>query len=286
MDFGFQSTAEEVTEGLDLTGQTWLVTGVNSGLGYETTRVLALRGARVIGAARTEAKAQDALNALEIDGVAVACELADLVSVRAAVEKIKGVGPLNGIIANAGIMALPELRQQNGIELQFFTNHVGHFVLVTGLLDQLTDDGRVVMLSSGAHFMAKRGMELDNLSGEDDYNAWRAYGRSKLANILFAKSLTKRFSGTAKTANSVHPGVIQTNLSRHIANPEGMFERMKPRLKTVSQGAATQTFVATHPELATVSGAYFADCKQADVIEYALDEELAEELWNRTLELV
>ena len=172
MTFGFDNTAEETTEGVDCTGQNWLVTGVNSGLGHETARVLSLRGATVIGAARTLQKAQTAFEQLGIDGVPVACELSDLASVLAAVTAIRDLGiPLHGIIANAGIMALPELNQHNGIELQFQTNHVGHFALVTGLLGQLTDDARVVMLSSGAHFMAKRGLELDNLSGEDD-SAW------------------------------------------------------------------------------------------------------------------
>ncbi|MEZ4474023.1 MAG: SDR family NAD(P)-dependent oxidoreductase [bacterium] len=203
--FGAQSTAEEVTADLDLTGQTWLVTGCNSGLGHETTRVLALRGARIIGLARTAAKAAEAFASLGIDGDAVACDLGDLASVRAAVDQVRGLAPLDGIIANAGIMALPTLTRIHGYEAQFFTNHVGHFVLVTGLVDRLKPAGRVVMLSSGAHRMASRGIELDNLSGETDYDDWRMYGRSKLANILFARSLAKRFAGTARTATAVHP---------------------------------------------------------------------------------
>ena len=150
MAFGKTSTAEEVTEGLDLSGKSYLITGVNSGLGYETARVLVLRGARIIGLARTKAKADGALEALGADGVGVACELSDLGSVQAAVETVTGLGALDGIIANAGIMALPELQQVHGVERQLFTNHVGHFVLVNGVLDRLTDDGRVVVLSSGA----------------------------------------------------------------------------------------------------------------------------------------
>ncbi len=287
MSFGFESTAEQVTEGIDCTGQTWLITGVNSGLGHETARVMALRGARIIGAARTEAKARAALDKLGVDGTAVACELSDLDSVRAAVESVRGLGiALDGIIANAGIMALPELKQQSGIELQFFTNHLGHFVLVTGLLETLTPTGRVVMLSSGAHFLAKRGLELDNLSGEDDYDAWRMYGRSKLANVLFARELARRFEadGSKRTANAVHPGVIRTNLARHVPDVEGLFARIE-RLKTVEQGAATQCFVATNPELAAVTGAYFSDCAQADVLDHALDDSLATQLWERSVEL-
>ncbi|MEZ4323235.1 MAG: SDR family oxidoreductase [Myxococcota bacterium] len=286
MAYGFHSTAEEVTAGADLSGQRWLVTGVSSGLGYETARVLALRGATVIGAARTEAKAQAALSQLGIPGVPVACELSEPDTVRSAVERVRGEGPLAGIIANAGIMALPTLQQKNGIELQLYTNHVGHFLLVTGLLDRLTDDGRVVMLSSGAHFMAKRGLELDNLSGERDYDAWRMYGRSKLANILFARSLAKRFEGTGRTANAVHPGVIRTNLARHMDDAEALFESIKNRMKTVEQGAATQCYVAVNPEARPISGEYFSDCGVADTLPEAKDDELAEALWNRTVELL
>jgi NAD(P)-dependent dehydrogenase (short-subunit alcohol dehydrogenase family) len=287
--YGFSSTAEEVTAGVDLTGSTWLVTGCNSGLGQETARVLALRGAHVIGAARTEDRAAGALNALGIDGTPLACELSDLASVRAAVASVKALGrPLAGIVANAGIMALPELRQQHGIELQLYTNHVGHFVLVTGLLDQLTDDGRVVVLSSAAHEMAKEGLELDNLSGERDYHPWRQYGRSKLANIQFARSLARRFGaeGSKRTANALHPGVIATNLARHVPDAEGMFERMRPRMKTVEQGAATQCYVAARPELASVSGRYFSDCAEAETLAAALDDAQGDALWAATEEIV
>ncbi|MCB9673844.1 MAG: SDR family NAD(P)-dependent oxidoreductase [Alphaproteobacteria bacterium] len=283
MAFGFHSTAEEVADGIDLGGQTWLVTGVSSGLGHETARVLASRGARIIGAARTEAKAQQALDEVGADGMAVACELSEPGQVREAVEKVRASGAtLAGIIANAGIMALPTLQQKNGVELQLYTNHVGHFVLVTGLLDRLADDGRVVMLSSGAHFLAKRGLELDNLSGETNYDAWRMYGRSKLANILFARSIARQLEGTGKTANAVHPGVIQTNLARHVSNAEAMFERLRPNMKSVGQGAATQVYVAIHPDNAGVSGEYFADCAVADTLKEAKDDALADALWEAT----
>ena len=282
MAFGFESTAEDVTEGLDLKGQTWLVTGVNSGLGYETARVLALRGATLIGAARSVEKAANAFERLGIDGVPVACELSEPAQVRTAVAGVQKTGhALDGIIANAGIMALPTLQQNHGLELQLITNHFGHFTLVTGLLDQLKDDAHVVMLSSGAHFMAKRGLELDNLSGETDYDAWRMYGRSKLANILFARGLMKRFEGTRRRANAVHPGVIQTNLARHIENKEAMFERIQNQ-KTVAQGAATQCYVAVNPEVAGITGEYFADCAVARTLDEAKDDTLAEALWEKT----
>ncbi len=284
--FGFESTAEEVTAGVDLSGQAWLVTGCNSGLGLETARVLAMRGARIVGAARTEAKAAEALGGLGIEGVPVACELSDLDSVRAAVERISQVGPLDGIVANAGIMALQSLEQVHGCERQFFTNHVGHFALVTGLLDQLTDSARVVIVSSGAHRFAERGLELDNLSGETDYDPWRMYGRSKLANILFAKGLAARFAGTGRTANSLHPGVIETNLARHIPDRESMYDRMRPSMKTIAQGAATQCYVAVNPQVAGVSGVYFSDCAPAKTRPEADDPALVEALWERTEAIV
>jgi len=279
------STAEEVTEGLDLTGTTWVITGVSSGLGKESARVLAARGAHICGLARTHEKAATAMSELGIEGTPVACELSDLSSVRAAVAALQDRS-LHGIMANAGIMALQECQQIRGIEQQLFVNHVGHFVLITGLLDRLVHGGRVVMLSSDAHRWAKRGMELDNTSGATEYHPWRMYGRSKLANILFARSLTRRFAadGSQRTANSVHPGVIQTNLARHMPADEAktMFERIKHIEKSIAQGASTQCFVATHPGLASVSGAYFSDCTQKAPLDAALDDELADALWSWT----
>ena len=289
-EYNFYSTAEEVSEGLDLTGQNWVVTGCNSGLGEETIRVLALRGANIIGLARTKEKALKTFQRLGIEGTAVACELSALHSVQEAVKQINSLGiPLQGIIANAGIMALPELQQKNGIELQFYTNHIGHFLLVTGLTEQLVDDGRVVILSSRAHaFAAERGLELDNLSGEKDYHDWRMYGRSKLANILFARALNKRFEGTNRKANAVHPGVIRTNLGRYVPDREAMYKNIQRTitLKTIPQGTATQVLVATHPDLATVGGQYFADCQITAPIQQGIDDALAEKLWTITEQII
>jgi WW domain-containing oxidoreductase len=265
MSFGKRSTAEDVTAGLSLTGKNILITGCNSGIGKETARVLAMRGARVMGTSRSGK-----------DG-AFACELADPASVRACVAAVKKDGAkLHAIICNAGIMALPKLQQAFGVELQFFTNHIGHFILVTGLLDQLADDGRVVMLSSSAHRRApKAGIELDNLSGERGYAPWTAYGQSKMANLLFAKELARR--GTR--ANAVHPGVIATNLTRHM-NPiaRGVWAVAAPIfLKNEQQGAATTCYVAVHPDV-TVSGEYFADCNIAQ--HRKVDADLAQRLWT------
>lgn len=288
--FGYGSTAEQVTQGLSLEGQTYLVTGCNSGLGLETLRVLALRGAQVVGTARTLEKAQQACASVTGRTVPLACELSEPASVRAAVAEVKARGlRLDGVIANAGIMALPKRETAFGVELQLFTNHVGHFLLVTGLLEQLTDTGRVVMLSSSAHGMApKAGIEFDNLDGAKGYRDWTAYGQSKLANLLFAKELARRFAGTRRTANAVHPGVIATNLARHM-NPvmTAAWSVAGPLfLKSIPQGAATQVFVATHPAVASVSGEYFADCNVAKARADANDAALAQKLWAVTEELV
>src|SRR5574342_1009808 len=277
--FGYGSTAEQGTAGLSLRGKTVLVTGCNSGLGQEAMRVLTLRGARVVGTARTLDKARAACGAVGGDTVPLACELSDPRSVRACVEAVKRAGlRLDVLVCNAGIMVLPKLAQAYGVELQLFTNHLGHFMLVTGLLDQLVDDGRVVMLSSDAHNMAPReGIEFDNLSGERGYQGWRAYGQSKMANLLVAKELARHVAGSKRTANAVHPGVIRTNLGRHM-NPVAqlVFGTVGPLvLKSVPQGAATEVYVATHPTVASTSGAYFADCNVAKPRPNAEDPALA-----------
>jgi WW domain-containing oxidoreductase len=288
--FGYGSTAEEVTAGLTLQGQTILVTGCNSGLGLEAMRVLVLRGARVLGTARTLEKARAAC--LQVGGQAVPfeCELSEPGSVRACVAAVKRGGHrLDALICNAGIMALPKREQAFGVELQLFTNHVGHFMLVTGLLDQLADAGRVVMLSSAAHTMAPRaGILFDDLAGDHGYTPWGHYGQSKLANLLFAKELARRFAGSRRTANAVHPGVIRTNLGRHMPGVASfLFGLVGPLvLKSVPQGAATEVFVAVHPSVATTSGAYFADCNVAQPRPDADDAALARRLWEVTEALV
>ena len=195
--FGYGSTAEDVTAELSLAGKTILVTGCNSGLGLETLRVLAKRGADVVGTARTTEKAEAACRSVLGSVAGLACELADPASVRACIAAVKAHNlRLDAIICNAGIMALPKLEQVAGIERQFFTNHIGHFILVSGLLDNLATDGRVVMLSSALHASAPpEGIAFDNLSGERGYKPWTAYGQSKFANLLFAKELARRFAG-------------------------------------------------------------------------------------------
>jgi len=288
--FGYGSTAEEVTEGLDLSGKTILITGCNSGLGKEAMRVLAMRGATVLGAARSQDKADRACGEVSGEAIGVVCELSEPESVLACVDAVAEHGaPLDAIICNAGIMALPDLETKHGYELQFFTNHVGHFILVTGLLEQLAEAGRVVMLSSGAHTGAPdEGIQFDNLDGSKGYTPWKAYGQSKLANLLFARELARRFEGSRRTANAVHPGVIATNLSRHMnVVARTAFALGKPLfLKSVEQGAATETYVAVHPDVADVSGEYFADCNVAKSSRLGRDMQLASRLWEETERIV
>jgi NAD(P)-dependent dehydrogenase (short-subunit alcohol dehydrogenase family) len=288
--FGYGSTAEDVTAGLDLRGRTYLLTGCNSGLGLETMRVLGLRGAHILAVARTVEKARTALAEVGATGTPLACELSEPDSVRACVAEVQQLGrPLDAIICNAGIMALPELQRQHGVELQFLTNHIGHFILVTGLLDALAPAGRVVMVSSGAHAAApSEGIEFDNLDGARGYSSWRAYGQAKLANLLFAKQLARRFEGTTRTANAVHPGVIATNLSRHM-NPamRAAMAIAKPiLLKTAAQGAATTCYIAVHPDASSISGEYFADCNPAKPSKPARDTALAQRLWTVSEQIV
>lgn len=283
--FGADSTALEVTEGIDLTGKTALITGCNSGLGYETMRVLSLRGANIIAAARTEDKAAEALKAINGTGTPVACELSDLESVAACGQAVRALGtPIDMLILNAGIMALPELEQINGIEKQFFVNHIGHFALTSFVLPQViaAPQGRIVVVSSSGHqFAPEGGIEFDNLSGERNYAPWTAYGTSKLANGLFTLELSKRLAETNATANCVHPGIINTNLGRHFP----WWQRVGASLfgwtfmKSIEEGAATETYVATAPALAGFSGYYFADCNPLLPDPRMLNEQQAVELW-------
>ena len=282
--FGYGSTADDVTRGLDLSGRTILLTGCNSGIGNETLRVLAARGAHVLAAARTLEKAEAACAAVGGKTTPVACELSEPASVQACAARVMELeAPLNAIVCNAGIMALPKLHLQKGYELQFFTNHVGHFLLVTSLLDRLAAEGRVVMVSSNAHGRApSAGIQFDNLDCKRGYSPWANYGQSKLANILFANQLAKRFDGTEKTANSLHPGVIRTNLTRSMSP----FVRIALGigtplvLKSIPEGAATQCYLAAHPGVAEVSGKYFADSNESRPSAHARDDALAEKLWD------
>jgi len=286
--FGKRSTAEQVTAGMDLSGMTALVTGCNSGLGLETMRVLALRGAHVIGAARTLAKAEEACASVEGTTTPLVVELTDWPGIVAASNQVADMDtPIDMLILNAGIMALPELHQAHGIELQFAVNHLGHFLLENRLNDQVVaaKAGRVVVLSSGAHRWAPaEGIQFDNLSGEQGYDPRQAYGQSKVANGLFSRELARRLADTNATSNSLHPGVIPTNLSRY--QPDREYDMSDPRFKTIPEGAATQCYVATSPDIAGVTGYYFDDCNPAVPSEKMQDDEIAAKLWSVSEELV
>lgn len=290
--FGRGSTAEEVTEGLDLTGMTAVVTGANSGLGYETMRVLAMRGAHVIGTGRTMEKAETACASVAGKTTPVVLELSDLESCAACAQEIIAMDmPIDMLILNAGIMALPELQQVNGVERHLFINHFGHFAFGTPLIGQVkaADQSRVVVLSSLGHLWAPdAGIEFDNLSGESgEYDQNKMYGQSKLANGLYALELGRRLEGTNATANAVHPGIINTNLGRHMKDWQKVVSNLFGWIfmKPVDAGAATQVYVATNPELADVSGYYFADCNPVVPDPKMEDAALAARLWEVSEEL-
>lgn len=282
--YGYASTAEEVTAGVDLRGKNILITGVNAGLGAESARVLALRGATIWGAARSLDKATQACRGLGNGAIPLACDLSEPASVRACVDEVRLRGtPLDVVLCNAGIMALPERELRYGQELQFLTNHLGHFALVTGLLDRLSERGRVVILSSAAHELTPpAGIQFDDLSLKRNYRPWVAYGQSKLANILFARALARRIASTQRTANAVHPGVIATQLTRHMSSLAQTAAGLASGLffKSAAEGAATQCYVAAHPSTAGISGEYFMNCNIARPSRFGRDDALAERLWE------
>jgi len=275
--FGPMSTAENVTEDIDLTGKTALVTGCNSGIGYETMRVLALRGAHVIGTARTLEKGEMACESVKGQATPVLLELTDFDSVVACAEQVRNMNvPIDMLICNAGVL-FRDLRQVRGLEMQFVVNHLGHFILVNRLLDRviIAAEGRIVVVGSVAHRSAPQdGIQFENLSGE----GWSAgaYGHSKLANGLFSLELARKLEGTNATSNSLHPGGVQTNITRNLARGMGAFRLPK----TVEQGAATTCYVAASPDLSGVSGFYFADCNVVQPGGYMEDTAMATQLWE------
>jgi NAD(P)-dependent dehydrogenase (short-subunit alcohol dehydrogenase family) len=300
--FGFDSTAAEVVAGIDLSGKRAIVTGGSSGIGIETARALTSAGAEVTLAVRdTEAGAKTAADITASTGSAVVpvmeLDLADPRSVAAFVAGWSG--PLDLLINNAGVMAIPELRlTSQGWELQFATNHLGHFALAVGLRDSLAAGpagSRIVSLSSRGHLRSPVVFDDINFASRP-YDPMLAYGQSKTANVLFAVGATRHWAEDGITANAVHPGAIAaTNLSRYL-DPDYL-EQLRTsgtyRYKTPEQGAATSVLVATSPQLEGVGGRYFEDCNEAPVIKadsapaagsgvgsYAVDPTNAERLWE------
>ena len=284
--FNKHSTAEQVTAGTDLNGKVIVVTGCNSGIGFETMRVLAMRGAHVIGTGRTMDKAGKACAAVAGNTTPVMLELSDFQSVVDCANVIGGMVPhIDVVIGNAGMIAGDKLEQVNGIEKTFAVNHLGHFIFVNRLLKQVraADQGRVVMVSSSAAFRAD-GIEFDNLSGERDYNNRSWYGQSKLANALFSLELASRLSATHATSNALHPGVIKTQIARNqpwyirmlFDTFGGLFS------KSIAQGAATTCYLASSPQLAEVSGYFFVDCNPVSLSgpDHLYDKDMAAKLWK------
>ena len=258
--FGPRSTADDVLAGLDLSGRTIVITGCNSGIGFETFRALAAHGAHVIGLARTLEAARDACQRAGGSSTPVACDLADLDSVIAATNAVRTLGrSLDALVASAGIMGSKELRLREGVELQFLVNHIGHFVLINGLIDMVPDHtGRVVIVSSSGSVQQapKQGILFDNLDGHRFYKPFSFYGQSKLACALFAKELSRRLAPRGIAVNSLHPGAVGgTRLQRNLGFP---FTASLPIasffMKSVPQGAATQTLLAASPLVEGISG--------------------------------
>ena len=306
--FNANSTAAEVIEGISLAGKLAVVTGASSGLGVETCRVLALAGANVLMVARDEDKLEAVAAELRkeqpgAEFLTQRMDLADLNSVRsAATEILLYHSEIQLLINNAGVMACPLQRTAQGFEMQFGTNHLGHF-LFTGLLsDALLEGapGRVVNLSSAGHKLARFNFD-DPSYLHREYDKWQAYGESKTANILFTVGLDLRTRERGVRAFAVHPGAIMTNLGRHIDQSDlvTLSERTasggKMEFKTLQQGAATTVWAASSPHLSGRGGIYLEDAqiapaavegKDIGVESYAVNPALAERLWLLSEELV
>jgi NAD(P)-dependent dehydrogenase (short-subunit alcohol dehydrogenase family) len=304
MAFNADSTTDDVIQGIDLTGKLAVVTGASAGLGIETSRALAAAGARVVMAVRDTAKGEKAAAQIRESVPAAKLEvreldLGSLESVRAFGTSFRGdYDKLDLLINNAGVMAAPQAQTQDGFDEQLGTNHLGHFALTAELLPALKaaaaagSDVRIVNLSSRGHF--RSGINFDDPHYRTrPYDKWEAYGQSKTANILFTVGLEKRLGSQGIHSFAVHPGVISTELSRHLSRED--FKDLASRApagaltrKSIPQGAATSVWTATSPDLAGQGGVYAEDVqlagpqneeKNAGVAPHATDAELAERLW-------
>ena len=314
--FGATSTTDEVLEGVDLSGKRILVTGVSAGLGVETARVLAAHGAQVVGAARDLEKARRATQPVMAAAAAgggglelVELDLASLSSVRACADALNAAGKrFDVIIANAGVMACPKSMTADGFETQFGTNHLGHFVLVNRIAALLTSGARLVNLSSSGHRFADVDLEDPNFE-HTPYAEFVAYGRSKTANVLFAVEFDRRHKADGVRATAVHPGGIQTELSRYMTDEvrDAMMKNIiasqppgAPAFtftwKTIPQGAATSVWAAIVAPADEVGAHFCEDCHVAEVVDepgfrggvrsYAVDGANAKALWAKSEEMV
>jgi NAD(P)-dependent dehydrogenase (short-subunit alcohol dehydrogenase family) len=313
--FGATSTTDDVLTGIDLHGKRVLVTGVSAGLGVETARALAARGAHVVGTARDLAKAKRATSGIAAEAKnggleLVELDLASLASVRACADALLAKGqPFDAIIANAGVMRTPLGHTSDGFETQFGTNHLGHFVFVNRIASLIAAGGRLVNVASSGHRYAD--VDLDDPNFErTSYDPMIAYGRSKTANILFAVEFDRRHKAHGVRATAVHPGGIKTELDRHMApgELENLVAQINAQLasdgqppfqfKTIPQGAATSVWAGFVAPAADVGGRYCENCQVSKIAEgpispvspgvrpYALDPERAKALWAKSEEMV
>src|SRR5580658_5559569 len=283
--FGAKSTTEDVLAGIELKGKRILVTGVSAGLGVETARALVAHGASVVGAARDLEKAKRATSGVSKAAAKtggsfelIELDLASLTSVRAATDKLVADGRLfDVIIANAGVMATPFGKTEDGFETQFGTNHLGHFVFVNRIAKLIKDGGRLVNLSSSGHRFSNVDLNDPNFE-TTPYEPFVAYGRSKTANILFAVAFDQRHRARGVRAAAVHPGGIQTELGRHMDESQmtAMLERINSQLasegkgpfqfKTIPQGAATSVWTAAVAAAEDVGGKYCENCHVSEIV--------------------
>jgi NAD(P)-dependent dehydrogenase (short-subunit alcohol dehydrogenase family) len=292
--FTFHSTAGEVIAGIDLTGRRVLITGGASGIGLETTRVLAGAGADVTVAVRDVDAAARALASVGVDRAVhiVHLDLLDRASIAACAAAWRG--PMDVLINNAGVMAPPDRKTREGWDTQFATNHLGHFALTLALHDALASSGgaRIVVVSSSSHQASP--VVFDDIHFDRrPYDPIRAYAQSKTANVLFAVGAASRWAKDGIVANALMPGAIPTPLQRHVG---GMKTPLEQR-KTVAQGAATSVLLAASPLVEGVTGRYFADCNEAVLLKddardlagvapHALDPVSADRLWEASLQLL
>lgn len=303
--FGSDSTTDDVLAGRDLSGVNAVITGTSAGLGVETARAVAAHGANVVGIVRDVDKARRNLDEADVTGVDLyQADLASLASVRSFADRFLADGHdrIDVLIANAGIMACPQGTTADGFELQFGTNHLGHFVLVNRLLPLLLTGtpARIVTLSSAGHRFGD--VSLDDPGFErTPYDAWVAYGRAKTANVLFAVELDRRLKERGVRAAAVHPGGIPTELGRHLTDETlGALAAArgdrKMEWKSVPQGAATSVWAGFVADADEVGGRYCEDCAVSPVIDdsnespgvmrYALDPATAVALWATSEEMV
>ncbi|RUS72780.1 hypothetical protein EGW08_019457 [Elysia chlorotica] len=281
-----------------LNGKTVVITGCNTGIGFETAKDLAQRGARIIMACRDMERCEAAASKIKdiVNSNNVICKKLDLSSfesIRAFCDEFNRTeARLDILINNAGVMMCPRMLTKDGLEMQLGTNHFGHFLLTNLLLDKLkaSRPSRIVAVSSRAHTRTQ-GINFDDINSEKSYEKMTAYSQSKLANILHVKELTRRLEGTGVTAYALHPGVVATELPRHIAlanNPIILFLTAPLRyilLKTPLEGAQTTLACALNPAWETISGKYYSDCKEKEPSLPAQDAEAAKRLWDVSVEI-